>query len=457
MEFWQKTVALILAAMTTACSAGSLAPPLSSPVPPAQSALALPEDQIDSTTYWLPAMVRLAAMSLATRMSGKCVAGISGKPSQPWSRPITAVPYVTPLFLEENAIYHIFVQDAAPNGRPVEFAISGTLPDALYASFHVYDAKNGLPLAAVPDLHFAPGGGRYSLTIRQSGSASLSGFDHAANTLFVASGPQQYAIIYRLYVAGEVSGDLPAVEIRDQQTSMPLDACGSRASLPEFVSNGEQAGAMREVIEAMRGFQRERINAGDAWPIRFFSQHPETSPFMASVDIIYTFAVLEPALGDYAYVRFRPPPDVGRGSPVVFWSACLNGIRGTATAGCIGSHEAKIGPDGYVRILIGPPHARMQDEAAAPAINRFGWGRFAGPQALILRQLYAPGGRGTPGTFARVPDITSAGTSDIASQRADRYIGEASPVGRYCSRESVANGSCLAQMPIGPISSRPGG
>ncbi len=382
---------------------------------------------------WHPALVLVAGFELAGMLTRHAGAGGNDCTGQ-WSPGIDADnPYFIPFFPEAGARYHAMVIDAQHDGSPVSFRVSGQLPKARYASFHVYDADTGHILGALADHEFAPEGGDFAFQIRQD--------ERDPAGLSVKPGARRLGLVWRLYFPQAQATPLPVVTLHDAASGAVLPGCKHRFTLPQTVTDDATSKRRDAAIGRIVALAAEMHSAGAPWPVRFFARHPQSAPFFANRHVVYAFGLLDRSFGDYAHVTFRPP----KAAPgLQYWSVCLSGLRETSTSNCLADFAVKTGPDGWVHILIGAQDAASRARAVALGYNHFGWGWFTGARVVVVRQLYRDGGADFDGSFVRLPDFDNSPQADLPTLFADGRICGFAPVGRYCSRADLFGpGACL--------------
>ncbi|HEY5628926.1 MAG TPA: hypothetical protein VIR16_05390, partial [Candidatus Limnocylindrales bacterium] len=287
--------------------------------------------------------------------------------------------------------------DFFPMSPGLRIVLSGTFPDARYASLQVY-APGGAPFtrngvgSSLTDYQIAPdkgsvnpwqqqaaAGGHYTVTLREDVAAGQ------ANTMPIA--PEgttggQGLIVYRVYLpaGGDLSKvALPSLTLQQggqQQVLAPCTTFNLRATAPEPSSAAAPA-ATPSVTPSPSGAKPAQL--------QFFEDTIGT--LAPNVDTSYALAYLTPpAAGDVVVIRAKAPTHASGDHPspwpdatkdVRYWSMCMalaTGVlptvmnlspSGGVDTGCRADDAVPLDPTGEYTFVLGTEVQRATIETVA--------------------------------------------------------------------------------------------
>lgn len=383
----------------------------------------------------------LAGIGLAWRSTQAAGATPLGDCTAYWGPPQSSE---APYFPELNAVYWSLRYDAtAPQAQNVAFRLTAQFPYARNTSLHFYPNLNvGSADNSLRDVDIAPDAGSINPYLpgvnRQSTNRAYTAWLVPAdsvrvgqpNTLVISADSDIATLMLRVYRAdyGRDNGGvpLPAIQAVDDDTGLPV-ACPPNVTNPPL----------------------EPVDLG-AWPpaskqVSFY--HLSGEGYYPNDDKKYLVAVADPSrFGQILILRFYPPTFLDTyqhpsavftgNEEVRFMSLCIGGKLTTRTSQCVADDQFIQANSGYFNVVVGPDRADVRAAAQARGYNFIVWYSQSSP-ALIYRHMRPLSS--FEGSLALVPVYNPK--RPTAGQRAEDFIGQYAPIGRYCSVNKFLSGS----------------
>lgn len=349
-----------------------------------------------------------------------------------------------PAFPDVHATYWLF-SFRVSGSQPVAFRIRGDFVFARYASLNLYDLETTGVVGTLRDADIEPDPGsnnpfrpgtprgatprQFTAWLVPEGSPRKGG----ANVLVVPNGVAVGTLILRVYRPDQGLGSaggvaLPTIEAFDDRTMQPVQTA-------RFEVSPEAAAQQLIAAAAANGAQvRAQIRATVADPISFF--RVRFGAGFPNGDADYLVAGLSTAPPDaVAVLRFRVPmtPDtfggggVFGGEEVRYWSMNVGADYSTVTLDGLCDDEVVVDAQGMVTLVVGPASVRAFAERAGFGFLERGAQRW--PRSLLFRHLVTEPSFAAP--ISSVPIFDP--TLPLDPQRAERFMGDYAPTGRYCT------------------------
>jgi hypothetical protein len=289
------------------------------------------------------------------------------------------------------------------------------------------------------------------------------------NTMIMPKGVNQISLFIRIYIPNKgqnKSGGvrLPAIEAYtlDGADMKPVK-CPKHRVLP---------------MTRKSRIKRPRLDTVESGKISFL--HMDGSGLLPNPDNKYLISKPDKDKGKLALIRFKAPlsPKRTNGVSVVsgeedvrYWSMCMSGEILTNTSRCLADFNSRIGPDGYVSILVLPSKKIMEKlrpghnsydkikakaKALIPTMNFLSWGRHLEP-LLIYRNLCTRSD--FPYAITKMNKYDPDKGVDWHDFVAEKWLGEYAPMGIQCSIDAFLKDSCdltslkiPAVPPLAPVS-----
>ncbi len=340
-------------------------------------------------------------------------AGLAGAQSCAWPRRIDAYTANT-VIPDTAAVYWVNFFPMAPG---LQIVLTGTFPDARYASLQVY-ASGGAPFtrngvaSTLTDYQIAPDpgginpwqqqaapGGRYTMTLREDVAPGQ------ANAIPIA--PQgttsgQGLLVYRVYLPA--GGDLSRVEL----PTMTLEQGGQSEVLAPCTTFNSPGSAPQSAPSPAATATPTPSPTARPGQLQFFEQ--TVGSLAPNVDTSYLLAYLTPPEpGDVVVIRGRAPTHATGDHPSVwpaanedvrYWSMCIalaTGVvptvmnlapSGGTDAGCRADDQAKLDAAGEYAFVLGTEAQRATIEGVADTtFLPFSAAQPATTHLLMLRDM----------------------------------------------------------------------
>lgn len=349
----------------------------------------------------------------------------------------SSVPYKEVAFPDTAVTYYRY-RFVAPSG-PIGLKLTGEFPHARYMNFNAYDQTTQDSSFSLPDLSITPDEGSLNPfipgvdreTTRRSYTVwAVSHGSHVAfpgNTIQMPApkaqnGKQLVELWYRVYSPDRGKGPLggvslpivTAVNLTTQQSAVcPVVEKTDSSSLPTTTNLPPE-------------------NSEDE--IHFY--RTRGIGLYANLDNHYLVTRLRSR--QVGVLRFRAPsfPDTGAGGGVCkggtdvrYWSLCMGGFS-TKTSGCVADGDLKVGPDGFVTVVLGP--SRIAASVKAKGLNFLSYGNFVFSVLIYRNLLSDPQFAGDIGKVQAWPPEESSPVHSALEHAAHQFLGEYAPRGRSC-------------------------
>lgn len=363
-----------------------------------------------------------------------------------WEKEYLGTDPAVRFFPDANANYWTYELPRRGGKRHLGLRIDGVFPDARYMSLSLYDNGDLSAVASLADFQIRPEPGSanpfaagctdcpqgrdYRVYVLPRGREAPPG---ARNLLRYDEGIGEIALFLRYYLPrGGPQGGVPLPVIR----AFDLRS-GEQAPLPHPRARLIKAAPLRGMLrDQVVDLYARRVLA----PVLGLNPGEELHAYRVSSEGLYANAdndylvlPLTRAPGEVAVIRFRPPgrprsdAEIGE-TEVRYWSVSL-GDAATYNHRTLPDSAARIGPDGYVYLVVGD--AADAGRLPVGAYNFLPW--EAGRRGvLIYRNLLTR--PGLERAIDRVPEYVEG--DDRLSHRAGHYLGEYAPRGRLVPLES---------------------
>lgn len=342
-------------------------------------------------------------------------------------------------------------------GETIE--LSGTFPDARYASFISYRPTGGA-IDTLTDRDITPDDGStnpfaggsgdtphaYTITVRPDLGAGATGNDLGADPATDEPTPDPVplaeevqarirrdqlgsggddatigTILYRLYLPTDEDdrtggAGLPEVAV--------VSADGTRTVVPPCPAPTTSP-AGKATVEH---FGPATDRPAPPSPI-FVRPDGAQARLYPNPDNVYVATIVEHQPGRVAVVRGKAPtfPDtrtssVGQGEQVRYWSMCTNEYRKPyPVTVCAADEDVALADDGTFTFVISTPEDRPANATAASGVTWLDWGSTKVNALLLLRHMLAS------------PDFPESAINLEPGQVAGAVMGAYTPVGAYCT------------------------
>lgn len=372
-----------------------------------------------------------------------------------WSPSVNGkVPYKVSFYPEVEAAYWMLPMNLDPEvfEKPVAYRLKGRFPFARYMSFHTYDATTGDFVASIKDVDISPDEGSinpyqkqvkrnlenrdYTLWLVPEGAA-LPQIQSGKNVVTIPAGVKFAPSVLRVYRPDEGKGmnggvQLPQVSVFNAQSGQPVNKCAPlKFMVPKSLQLKGDDRRFDRAITISKNIRHFRSNGAGFYP----NKHNA-----------YLVSEFDRDLGELAVMKWKAPSvpstKLGGGEfnhqqDLRYWSFCLGGENASNTSYCLVDDEALIDRDGYVTVVLGPEDDELMDLAKSAGINYVPWGIHYRP-ASILRHM--EGEVDFKNSIKLVPNLNAKFSLD--EQGGERFIGDYSPSGYYCSEQEFKNNFC---------------
>jgi hypothetical protein len=284
------------------------------------------------------------------------------------------------IFPDSHATYWRIALQIQPDEEP-RLRIEGALPKARYMGFSLYRMETGNSIASLSDEKIVFEGnneqGQSTYTVRVLPRDAQTDSPNVIRYPKPYRAPLSFELWYRVYLPEDGTGEEGGVEL---PTVEALGEDGAPVSCPQVK---RKRAASSGTVEQIPPFE-----TSDA--IRFQTTSGRTTS--SNPDSHYVVARLQFTMEkEVAVFRARPPQVVRRGEVVPtgpsvrYWSMCLSGVSGEASA-CVADSEAILDSTGWVNVVVGPES--METAAVARGFNFIPRGKLFFP-GLLYRTMLA--------------------------------------------------------------------
>lgn len=372
-----------------------------------------------------------------------------------WSPSVNGqVPYAVSFYPEVEAAYWMLPMNFEPEEfkTPVVYRLKGRFPYARYMSFHTYDATTGDYVSVIKDVNIHPDEGSvnpyqkhmtrnvknrdYTLWLVPEG-ATLPQINKSHNVVRIPSGVKFAPSVLRVYRPDKGKGmdggvPLPQVSAFNAKNGEAVNKCAPlKFVMPKSLDLEGDDRRFDRSITINKNIRHYRSNGAGFYP----NKHNA-----------YLVSEFDRDLGELAIIKWKAPSvpstKLGGGKfnhqqDLRYWSFCLGGENASNTSHCLVDDEALIDSEGYVTVVLGKEDDELRKFSEESGFNYIPWGLHFRP-ASILRHM--EGETEFKNSIKIVPNLNDAMPVEI--QGGERYIGDYSPTGYYCSEKEFKTDFC---------------